>query len=83
MPIKTIQSSPSRGGNGQDGRTYSADPQAAYNSFRSPAPGETGARNILRGMGFFSLDAGLYKSFSMPWNETHKVHVSLGSFQCH
>jgi hypothetical protein len=70
--IKKIQSSPTRGGNGQQPNLFS-DPQAAYNSFRSPAPGETGARNILRGMGFFSLDAGLYKSFSMPWSETHKL----------
>jgi hypothetical protein len=71
-PIKDIKSSPTRGGNGQQPNLFS-DPKAAYNSFRSPAPGETGARNILRGMGFFSLDAGLYKSFQMPWSENHKL----------
>jgi hypothetical protein len=79
MPIRDIQSSPNRGGNGQNANLF-ADPVAAYNSFRSPAPGETGARNILRGMGFFSLDAGLYKSFSMPWSENHKLTIRWETF---
>jgi len=30
-------------------------------------PGEAGDRNTLRAPGFFSLDAGLHKSFRMPW----------------
>ena len=42
--------------------------------------GETGARNILRGMGFFSLDAGLYKSFAMPWSENHKLTIRWETF---
>ncbi len=78
-PITAIQSSPNRGGNGRPPNLFS-DPQAAYNSFRSPAPGETGARNILRGMGFFTLDAGLYKSFQMPWSETHKLTIRWETF---
>ena len=79
VPIRDIQSSPSRGSNGRPANLFS-DPTAAYNSFRSPAPGETGARNILRGMGFFSLDAGLYKSFSMPWSENHKLTIRWETF---
>lgn len=79
VPIRDIQSSPTRGGNGMNPNLFS-DPQAAYNSFRSPAPGETGARNILRGMGFFSLDAGLYKSFAMPWSENHKLTIRWETF---
>jgi len=71
-PIGRIQSNPTRGGNGQPANLF-GDPEAAYRSFRSPAPGETGARNILRGMPFFTLDAGLYKSFQMPWSEKHKL----------
>ena len=35
VPIRNIQSSPTRGGNGQPANLFS-DPQAAYNSFRSP-----------------------------------------------
>ena len=78
-PIQAIQSSPTRGGNGRPANLFS-DPQAAYNSFRSPAPGETGARNILRGMPFFTLDAGLYKSFAMPWSEKHKLTIRWETF---
>jgi hypothetical protein len=50
-----------------------ADPQAAYNSFRSPLPGESGSRNILRVPSYVVLDMGLAKSFEMPWNENHRV----------
>ena len=79
VPIKDIKASPTRGGNGKPANLFS-DVQAAYNSFRSPAPGETGARNILRGMGFFSLDAGLSKSFGMPWSENHKLTIRWETF---
>jgi hypothetical protein len=73
VPIKPIASSPTRGG--ATTANLFSDPKAAYNSFRSPMPGETGARNILRGVGYIALDAGLYKSFQMPWNENHKAII--------
>jgi len=79
VPIGDIKASPTRGGNGNPANLFS-DVEAAYNSFRSPAPGETGARNILRGMGFFSLDAGLSKSFGMPWSEKHKLTIRWETF---
>ena len=79
VPLGRIQSNPTRGGNGQAPNLF-ADPVAAYRSFRSPAPGETGARNILRGMPFFTLDAGLYKSFGMPWSEKHKLTFRWETF---
>jgi hypothetical protein len=50
-------------------------PTTAYNSFRSPRPGETGDRNVFRDPSFITLDAGLSKSFNMPWNEKHKAFV--------
>ena len=78
-PIAAIQSSPSRGGNGHLPNLFS-DPTAAYNSFRSPAPGETGARNILRGMHFFQLDTGVSKSWGMPWSEKHKLSIRWETF---
>lgn len=49
------------------------DPQAAYNCFRSPLPGETGDRNQLRMPDYFALDMGLQKQFTMPWGENHKL----------
>lgn len=41
--------------------------QFALASFRNARPGEVGDRNVLRAPGYFSLDAGLYKSFKLPW----------------
>ena len=40
-----------------------ANPQAVLSAFRFAYPGESGTRNPLRGDGYFSLDAGLGKSF--------------------
>jgi hypothetical protein len=43
------------------------DPLAALLSFRDARPGEGGDRNVLRLPGYVSLDAGLYKTFKLPW----------------
>jgi len=53
------------------------------NLFRNPAdglaafdhelPGGIGARNVLRGPGVFQLDLNLAKSFTMPYNENHRL----------
>lgn len=48
---------------------------AAYRSFRSPFPGETGDRNQLRLPSFFTLDSGLYKTFNSPLGENHKIQI--------
>jgi Carboxypeptidase regulatory-like domain len=50
-----------------------SNPDAAYASFRTPLPGETGDRNQLRFPHYIVLDAGLAKSFQMPWNENHRA----------
>ena len=50
-----------------------ADPKAALACFQETMAGQTGSRNSLRGDGYFNIDTGLYKSFSMPWKETHKL----------
>ena len=49
-----------------------ADPTAAYQSYRDPMPGEGGDRNTLRQPGYFAWDAGLMKTFNMPW-ENHSL----------
>lgn len=49
-----------------------ANPSFALASFRNARPGEVGDRNVLRAPGYFSLDAGLYKTFNMPW-EGHQL----------
>lgn len=50
-----------------------ADPAAAYRSFRSPRAGEVGDRNILRLPRYFVMDAGLSKTFKMPYAESHAL----------
>lgn len=57
-----------------------ADPQAAYNSFRSPFPGESGDRNQIRYPSYWVIDMGLQKSFTMPWSENHKVSFRWDTF---
>jgi hypothetical protein len=78
VPIREIHESPTRGG--ATPANLFSDPKAAYNSFRSPNPGETGARNILRYPGFVALDTGVYKSFSLPWSETQKITIKWDTF---
>lgn len=57
-----------------------ADPDEAYQSFRSPFPGETGDRNQIRYPASWTLDFGLQKSFNMPWSEGHKASIRWDVF---
>ncbi|CAN5219343.1 hypothetical protein BH20ACI2_BH20ACI2_22690 [soil metagenome] len=56
-----------------------SDPDGAYASFRTPYPGETGTRNALRLPRLMNLDAGLAKSFKMPW-EGHRATIRWDVF---
>ncbi|HKP72691.1 MAG TPA: carboxypeptidase-like regulatory domain-containing protein [Pyrinomonadaceae bacterium] len=62
--VRAIQSSP---GDVDGSPNLFADPTAALQSFRDARPGEVGDRNVLRAPGYVTLDAGLYKSFRLPW----------------
>lgn len=55
--------------NGPGGRpNIFSDPQSVLaNDFAYTLPGFGGTRNAIRGPAFFDSDAGLYKSFLMPW----------------
>ncbi|HZT58139.1 MAG TPA: carboxypeptidase-like regulatory domain-containing protein [Pyrinomonadaceae bacterium] len=53
---------------------------AAYRSWRNAKPGETGDRNVIRLPGYIDLDAGLAKSFTMPWSEKHKLQIRWETF---
>ena len=52
-----------------------SDPLAAYQSFRNARAGEVGDRNLttLRIPTYFTLDAGLSKSFKLPYAEGHAL----------
>ena len=63
--VRPIETSPSNNVNGEP--NLFSDPQFAFQSFRDPRPGEAGDRNVLRAPGYVSLDAGLHKTFPLPW----------------
>jgi len=58
---------------GPDGPNIFKDPAAAFAAFSTTRPGGTGGRNIIRGDGYFSIDTGLSKSWTMPYNEKHSL----------
>jgi hypothetical protein len=45
------------------------NPNSAINAFQVPYPGQSGARNVIRGDGYAGLDMGLSKVWHMPYNE--------------
>src|SRR6266852_4627715 len=56
-------------------KLFGCDPTGAYQSFRNAFPGESGQRNIFRLPGVSRIDAGLSKSFDMPWSEKQKLQL--------
>lgn len=76
--IRPVESDPNRGGTNPP--NLFADPEAAFQSFRSAFPGERGDRNVFRYPGFVVLDMGLAKSWSMPWSENHKLQIRWETF---
>lgn len=73
-----VRTSPTRGGATEP--NLFADPTAVYQSFRNARAGEVGDRNQLRFQGFIGLDMGLGKTFTMPWNENHKLQFRWEAF---
>ena len=57
-----------------------ADPAAAQQDFTLPLPGQVGSRNVLRGNGFAEWDMSLYKTWKMPYRETHSVQFRWDVF---
>ena len=51
-----------------------------YGSFIETFAGQSGLRNNFRGFGFFNIDTGLYKVFTMPFNEHHKLQLRWETF---
>jgi hypothetical protein len=61
--VQPVQSSPTKTGL----PNAFSDPVAVYRSFRNARSGEIGDRNVLRAPSYINLDAGLYKTFNLPW----------------
>ncbi|MDQ3918715.1 MAG: TonB-dependent receptor [Acidobacteriota bacterium] len=77
--IAPIQTCPDRGGLAAP-KLFGCDPTGAYRDWRNAQPGETGDRNVLRLPGYVDFDAGLAKSFHMPWNERHTLQIRWDTF---
>jgi hypothetical protein len=71
-PVQTGHSTVKTGGDVGNVNIFSNGP-AALSAFRAPFPGESGARNQIRGDGFFGVDLGLSKRWKMPWTEKQSV----------
>ena len=56
------------------------NPKAAFASFMETMAGQSGSRNTLRGDGFFDIDTGVYKTFTMPYSENHKLTFRWESY---
>jgi hypothetical protein len=56
------------------------NPAAAFAAFREDFPGESGGRTNLRGQGLFNIDSGVYKNFTMPYSEHHKIQFRWESY---
>jgi hypothetical protein len=57
-----------------------ADPVAAQQDFTLPLPGQVGSRNVLRGNGYADWDMSLYKTWKMPYRETHSLQFRWDVF---
>ena len=57
-----------------------ANGPAAINSFAPAYAGESGQRNVIRGDGYFGLDFGVSKRWSMPWNDAHHLQFRWETF---
>lgn len=77
--VRDIEACPTRGAL-QPPRLFGCNPDQAYQSFRNAKPGETGDRNVFRLPGYFNLDMGLTKSFTMPYSENHKLELRFEAF---
>jgi hypothetical protein len=60
--------------------TAANEPIGQYGLFQETFAGQSGLRNNIRGPGLFNIDSGLYKSFSMPYSERHKLQLRWETF---
>jgi carboxypeptidase family protein len=51
-----------------------------FQTFRNAYPGETGPRNPFRLPSYISVDLGLSKAWTMPWNENHHLQLRWDVF---
>jgi hypothetical protein len=74
-----ISTSYFRGGNGENANIF-RNINELIGALRPPRPGETGDRNVFRSSGFSVLDMNLGKTFTVPWNENHRLEFRYEVF---
>jgi len=79
-PTRPVHTCPSRPKDASPKLFGCGDIDQIYQSFRNAYPGENGPRNYLRFPGYVDVDLGLGKTWSMPWNEQHKLQVRWDVF---
>jgi hypothetical protein len=52
-----------------------SDPASAENLFQPALPGQVGVRNTVRGDGYFGVDLGLAKRWTMRWSEKQSLFL--------
>ena len=57
-----------------------ANGPAALSSFAPAYAGESGQRNVIRGNGFFGIDLGVSKRWTMPWSESQSLQFRWETF---
>ena len=75
--IRPIETSPCRGNATVSAKLF-CDTKTAYQSWRNARPGEAGDRNVLRNVGYFSLDMGVAKS--IKFGERVDVQLRFEAF---
>jgi hypothetical protein len=76
--METTRNAPSVSGPG--GPNIFSNPAAALAQFGFTMPGGIGSRNVVRGDGYFTIDSGVSKNFTMPYNEKHKLQIRWETF---
>ncbi|MDX2179764.1 MAG: carboxypeptidase-like regulatory domain-containing protein [Bryobacteraceae bacterium] len=65
---------------GASGPNMFRDPAGALNEWQFTLPGQSGSRNTVRIDGAFNINTGLFKRFTMPYNEAHNVQIRWETF---
>lgn len=77
-PVTNDKNAPAVSGSG--GPNLWSDPKADIGAFGFTLAGQYGTRNTIRGDGFFDIDTGLYKRFTMPFSEKHTLQIRWETF---
>jgi hypothetical protein len=91
VPVSITQNAISSGGIDKGGQpnlftnpaaiiSSPGEPLGQYGLFEEAFAGQSGIRDNIRGPGLFNIDAGLYKTFTMPYSEHHKLTIRWETF---